>query len=116
MAWSERGGSKLLISLEQWKAFRFKNESAFRGNDQYSQGVRDTLAVVDQFLAESGKAVPNSTEVESMLHQILSKNRSQVCALPKTYEVKMETTVCEERNEYRARAYIVFEGSEEKKG
>lgn len=106
----------MLISLGQWKAFRFKKESAFRGNDQYSQGVRDTFSAVDQFLAESGKAIPESFEFENMLHQILSENRRRACAFPKSYEMKVEATVCEEENEYRARAYLVFDGSLKNKG
>lgn len=45
----------MLINMDHWKEFRFKKESAFQGNDQYSQGVRDTLAVVDEFLEMFGR-------------------------------------------------------------
>lgn len=55
----------MLISLEQWKAFRFKNESAFRGNDQYSQGVRDTLRLWISSWQRAGRLFPIALKLKA---------------------------------------------------
>lgn len=80
----------MLINLEQWKAFRFKKEGAFRGNDQYSQGVRDTLAAVDEFLERNGRANRVcDTDFGDELHEFLrSENERRFRAIPKDVSAK----------------------------
>lgn len=92
------------ISMEHWKAFRFKKESAFQGNDQYSQGVRDALAMVDEFLVRFGRGefdfnVCDEGRHNAFLEFMLSENVRQFRGIPedvaKRLKLEFKTEIVE---------------------
>ncbi|HJA24716.1 MAG TPA: hypothetical protein H9795_01500 [Candidatus Fournierella merdigallinarum] len=114
----------MLISLKQWKAFRFKKEAAFRGNDQYSQGVRDTLAVVDEFLERSGRG---DHACEKGFHDELqgflrSENEKRFRGIPKDMakdlKLELQTTEIVEDSpfNYRGKILVTLKRSEAHNG